>query len=182
MLNKSVDSTHTPSSHIQRWSAPHRLILAIMWLITTALMVIMLWLGVRETGRFVEVRYIVPAGYVAALIWYLIRSGPSLSQLPGLQPLLFPRWRYGAWIPVLGIALLLALTAGSDASLAIFLILTIVATIWILIAWRRQIRLRSVVQGLGLVLIIYFPALTMFKNGAMIRELFNFFLILCIHH
>ena len=68
----------------------------------------------RETGRYVEVRYIVPAGYVAALIWYLIRSGPSLNQLPELQPLLFPRRRYGAWIPVLGIALLLALTAGAE--------------------------------------------------------------------
>jgi hypothetical protein len=177
MLNKSVDSTQTPSSPIQPWLTPHHLILAIMWVITTAVMVTMLWQGVRETGRYVEVRYIVPAGYVAALIWYLIRSGPSLNQLPELQPLLFPRQRYGVWIPVLGIALLLALTASSDESLVLFFIVTIVATIWILIAWRRQIRLRSVVQGLGLTLIIYFPALTMFKNGAVSREIFNFFLV-----
>jgi hypothetical protein len=57
------------------------------------------------------------------------------------------------------------------------MILTIVATIWILIAWRRQIRLRSVIQGLGLSLIIYFPALTMFKNDAISEVIFNFFLV-----
>jgi hypothetical protein len=177
MLNKSVGSIQTPSSRFQPWSTPHHLILTIMWLITTTIMVTMLWLGVRETGRYGEVRYILQAGYVAALIWYLIRSGPSLNQLPEMQPLLFPRRRYGAWIPVLGIALLLAVTATSAEGLALFMILTIVATIWILIAWCRQIRLRSVVQGLGLALIIYFPALTMLKNGSIIRAIFDFFLV-----
>ena len=177
MLNRSVGSIQSPSSRFQLWSTPHHLILTIMWLITTAVMVTMLWLGVRETGRYGEVRYILQAGYVAALIWYLIRSGPYLNQLPELQPLLFPRRRYGAWIPVLGIALLLAVTATSNEGLVLFFIVTIAATIGIPIAWRRQIRLRSVVQGLGLTLIIYFPALTMFKNGAIIREIFNFFLV-----
>ena len=179
MLNKSVGSTQAPASRIRFWSTPHRLILTIMWLITTAVMVTMLWLGVRETGRYVEVRYIVPAGYVAALIWYLIRSGPSLNQLPELQPLLFPRRRFGAWIPVLGIALLLYLTATSNEGLFLFFLVTIVATIWILIAWRRQIRLRSVVQGLGLALIIYFPAFTLAKNDS-ISELIFFFLLVFV--
>ena len=77
MLNKSVGSTQTPASRIQFWSTPHRLILTIMWLITTVVMVTMLWLGVRDTGRYGEVRHILQAGYVAALIWYLIRQGPS---------------------------------------------------------------------------------------------------------
>lgn len=176
MLNNSIGSIQSPSSRYQPWSTPHHLILTIMWLITTGVIVTTLLLGVRETGQYVEIRYIVPAGYVAALIWYLIRSGSSLNQLPELQPLLFPRRRFGAWIPVLGIALLLALTASSDASLVLFFIVPIVAMIWILIAWRRQIRLRSVVQGLGLTLIIYFPALTMFRNGAISEEIFSFFL------
>jgi hypothetical protein len=177
MLNKSVGSMQTPSSRFQRWSTPHHLILTLMWLITTAVMVSMLWLGVRETDRYVEVRYVLQAGYVAALIWYLIRSGSSVNQLPELQPLLFPRRRFGAWIPVLGIALLLVLTTSSDAGLAFFILLAMAAAIWILIAWRRQIRLRSAIQGLGLSLIIYFPALTMFKNGAIIKEFLDFFLI-----
>ncbi len=177
MLSKPVGSIQTPSSRFRPWSTPHHLILTIMWLITTAAMVTMLWLGVRETGRYGEVCYILQAGYVAALIWYLVSSGPSLNQLPEVQPLLFPRRRYGAWIPVLGIALLLYLTATSGEGLTLFVILPIVATIWILIAWRRQIRLRSVVQGLGLALIIYFPALIMFKNDAIIGEIFGFFLV-----
>ena len=148
-----------------------------MWLITTAVMVTVLWLGVRETDRYVEVRYVLQAGYVAALVFFLIRSGPSLNKLPELQPLLFPRRRFGAWIPILGIALLLALTASPDVGLAFFILLAMAAAILILLAWRRQIRLHSVVQGLGLSLVIYFPALTMFKNGAIIREFFEFFLV-----
>ena len=177
MLNKSGGSTQAPASRIRFWSTPHRLILTIMWLITTIAMVTMLWLGFRDTGRYDALRYMLQAGYVAALIWYLIRRGPSVSQLPELRPIVFPRRRYGAWIPVLGIALLLALTAISTEGLACFMILPIVATIWILIAWRRQIRLRSVVQGLGLALIIYFPALTMFKNDSISGVIFIFFLV-----
>ncbi len=176
MLNKSVGSIQSPFSRFQAWSTPHHLVLTIMWLMTTAVMVTMLWLGVRETDRYVEFRYTLQAGYVAALIWYLIRSGSSLNQLPELLPLLFPRRRFGAWIPVLVIALLFALTTSSDASLVLFFIVTIVVTVWILIVWRRQIRLSSVVQGIGLTLIIYYPAVTMFRNGSGSAETFSFFL------
>ena len=176
MLTKSVGSTQAPASRIRFWSTPHHLILTIMWLITTIAMVTMLGLGFRDTGRHDALRYMLQAGYVAALIWYLIRRGPSVSQLPELRPIVFPRRRYGAWIPVLGIALL-ALTAISTEGLACFMTLPIVATIWILIAWRRQIRLRSVVQGLGLALIIYFPALTMLKNDSISGVFFIFFLV-----
>jgi len=178
MLNRTVGSIQSPSSRFQPWSTPHHLILTIMWLMTTAVMVTMLGLGVRETGRYGEVRYTLQAGYVAALIWYLIRQGPSVSQLPELRPIVFPRRRYGAWIPVLGIALL-ALTAISTEGLACFMTLPIVATIWILIAWRRQIRLRSVVQGLGLALIIFFPAFTLAKNDS-ISEIIFFFLLVFV--
>ena len=82
MLNKSAGSIQTPSSRFQLILKPHHLILTIMWLLTTAVMVTMLWLGVRETGRYGEVRTILQAGYVAALIWYLIRSGPSPQPAP----------------------------------------------------------------------------------------------------
>jgi hypothetical protein len=164
MLNKSIGSTQTPASRIQFWSTPHRLILTIMWLITTVAMVTMLLLDVRDTNRYSEARYVLQAGYVAALLLYLSRSGPSISQLPQLRPFI-PGWRYSAWIPVLVIALLLALTTVSDDEGNILMLLMIVATVWILIAWRRQIRFRSVVQSLALALIAYIAGLSMRNNG-----------------
>jgi hypothetical protein len=176
MLNKTSGSVQTPSSRIQPWTSPHLLILTIMWLTTSVAMVILLWIDIRETGLYGEVRDILQGGYVAALLWYLIRSGPSLNQLPELQPLLFPRRRFGAWIPVLAVALLLSATVCSDESLAFFILLAMAASLCFLVAWRRQIRLRSVVQGLGLSLIIYFPAMIMLRNGAIIEEIFDFFL------
>ena len=82
MSNHSADSTPTPASRIQFWLAPHRLVLTIMWLVTTVAIITMLWLDVRDTGRYSLVRNILNVGYVAALLWYLARSGPSISQLP----------------------------------------------------------------------------------------------------
>jgi hypothetical protein len=69
-------------------------------------MVAMLLKGVRDTHQFSAARHILHAGYVAALLWYLGRSGSAISQLPELRPLAFPRGRYAPWIPVLGIMLM----------------------------------------------------------------------------
>jgi len=105
------------------------------------------------------------AGYAVALLWYLSRSGSSISQLPEIRPLAFPRWRYAAWLPVLGIALMLALTAFSDGGTDILMLLMIVTTVWIIIAWRREIGLRSVIQGVVVAAIAYSAGLPMLKNG-----------------
>ena len=110
MFKQSAGSIPTPASRGQFWSAPHRLILTIMWLVTTVVIITMLLLDVRDTNRYSEARYVLQASYVAALLWYLSRSGPSISQLPQLRPFI-PGWRYSAWIPVLVIAILFALTA-----------------------------------------------------------------------
>jgi hypothetical protein len=135
-----------------------------MWLVTTVVIITMLLLDVRDTNRYSEVRYILHAGYVAALLWYLSRSGPSISQLPQLRPFI-PGWRYSAWIPVLVIAILFVLTAVSDDGGDILMLLMIVASVWILLAWRRQIRFRSVVQSLALTLIAYLAVLPALNNG-----------------
>ena len=152
-------------SRSQSWVAPHRIVLIILWLVTTVAIATMLWQGVRDTNRFSVARYTLHAGYVLALLWYLARSGPSVHQLPEISPQVLPRWRYGAWIPVLGIALLFALTLASDDGVYILMLLMMVATGLILLAWRREIRLRLVAQGLAVALIAFLAGLQMASNG-----------------
>ena len=136
-----------------------------MWLLSTAVMVGMLFNGVRSTGQYEAVRNFLQVGYVAALLWYIIRTGPFLNQLPELSPQVLPHWKYGAWIPVLGIALLFALTIILDEGFNILILLLIIATVWILLAWRRKIRLSAIVQGLAVALIAYFAGLLFVNEG-----------------
>ena len=165
MSNHPADSTPSPATHVQFWLAPHRLVLTIMWLATTIAIVIMLWLDVQDTGQYRVVRMILQVGYVAALLWYLSRTGPSISQLPELHPLVFPRWRYSVWIPVSVVGIIFILIAISDGDLLILALPVIVASWWILLAWRRQIRFRSILQGLALALLVYLAGLPMFNKG-----------------
>ena len=178
MLDQSAGSTPTQESRIQFWFAPHRLVLIIMWLVTTVTIVMMLWLDVRATGGYSLARDILHVGYVAALLWYLGRSGPSINQLPEIHPFVFPRWKYGSWIPLLVIALLFVLTAMSDDGVDVLMLLMIVATVWILIAWRREIRLRLVVQGLAIAIIAYLGGLPFLNNGFVGETTFYGLLIL----
>ena len=145
--------------------APHRIALVVMWVVTTAVIVVMLFNNVRSTGQYKEVRYVLLVGYVATLLWYLGRSGPSVNQLPEIRPQVLPRWRYGVWISVLGIALIFALTLVSAGGVSILMLLMMVATAPILLAWRKEIRLRSVVQGLTVAVFAYLAGLQMANNG-----------------
>jgi len=135
-----------------------------MWLVTTVAIVVMLWLDVRDTDRYSLVRNILNVGYVAALLWYLTRSGPSISQLPTIRPFVFPRWKYGTWIPVLGTIFIFYLIAISDDGLFLLILLSIIATVWILVVWRREIKLRSVIQALAVALFAYLGSLLLL-NG-----------------
>jgi hypothetical protein len=177
MLNHSADSTPTTPSNPQFWSAPHRLVLTLMWLVSTIAIIIMLWLDVRETGHYRQMRDILQVGYVAALLWYLARSGPSISQLPKIRPFVFPRWKYGSWLPVLGLILIFALIAISDDVLFILILLSIIATVWILLVWRREIKLRSVIQAIAVALFAYLGSLPLL-NGFFSEILFYLLLIL----
>ncbi len=165
MANKSANPTWLSSSRIQSWLAPLQIILIILWLVTTTAMTAMLFQGVRDTNQFSTVRTLLHTGYVAALLWYLLRTGPSISQLPALQSLTFPGRKFGPWIPVLGIALMLILTAISDDGADLLMLLMIVATIWIIVAWRREISLRSVTQGVVVAVIAFAAGLAWMKNG-----------------
>jgi hypothetical protein len=79
--HQSASSTPTPTSPIHSWFAPHRIVLTTMWLVITVVIVTMLWHDVRDTDRYGVARYMQNGGYVAALLWYLSRLGPTISPL-----------------------------------------------------------------------------------------------------
>jgi len=156
--------------------APHRLILLAMWVVATGTTSVLLIQDVRSTHAYETARYVLQAGYVGALLWYLGRTGPPANQLPELHPQVLPRWRYGAWIPALGIALLFALTVVADSGFIILLLLMIVSSVWILVAWRREIRLRSVVEGVTIALLAYLAGMQMAQHGFISKQVLNVFL------
>jgi hypothetical protein len=153
------------ASRAQLLLAPHRMAVMVAWIVVTTIVVLMLLHNVRFTDRYNSIRYLLHVCYVASLLWYLSRTGASVKRLPELIPQLLPRWRYGAWVPVLGIVILLALTIVSDDGLDILILLLIVATVWLLLAGRREIRLRAVIQGLSVALIAYLAIFPAVRNG-----------------
>jgi len=148
-----------------------------MWLVSTIAIIIMLWFDVRDTGQFRVARNILNVGYVAALLWYLARSGSSISQLPKIRPFVFPRWKYAPWIPVLGLILIFGLTTISDDGVFIMMLLMIIATVWILLVWRREIKLRTVIQAIAVALFAYLGSLPLL-NGFFSETMFYLLLIL----
>ena len=164
MTDQQISSTELPARNAGSRLAPHHIALAILWLVTTGVLVSMLFGGVRETDQYGAMRHALHSAYVLALVWYLCRSGPSTSRLPEIPQFLFRRWRSASWIPVIGIALVLILTMASDAGEDLRLLLLIISTVWILIAWRRQIKLRAVVQGLAVGLAAFLAGIPFMKN------------------
>jgi len=145
---------------------------------TTVVMVWMLLHGVRNTDQYSVVRYMIQGVYVAVLLWYLARTGPSISQLPNIQSLMFPRSRYGRFIPALGIALMLAFSALSDQGVSVLMLLLIIGTVWILVAWRREIKLPMVVQGVAVAIIALMGGIPFLKNGLLSESDFIILLVL----
>lgn len=178
MNNKSTDTSSSLKFYNRFWSIPHRNALAITWIVTVVVLVIILLSNVRNTDEFTVVRYVLQVAYVSALLWYISRVGPSVNQLPELLPIILPHWKYGRWIPVVGIALMLVLTIISDDGVGILLLLLIIATVWILIAWRRDIRLYMLLQGLAVAIIAYVGGSPFPANGFIGNSTFYLLLIL----
>jgi hypothetical protein len=134
-----------------------------MWLFTTVSLVVMLSNGVRNTGQFRVERHILQVAYVLALFWYLIRTGPSVKQLPDLSPLLLPKPRIGRLVPVIVIAfLLLAELSGQGRGIVKLLLMP--ATVWILIVWRREIGLPTILLGLAVATVAFLGGLPFYQN------------------
>jgi len=72
-----------------------RVVFAGMWMLITTALSIMLHLGYRGSGTVREALHILGILFTTALIWYLYRTGPSVSTLPNVDPLLFPRLTFG---------------------------------------------------------------------------------------
>jgi len=176
MLNQSEISA--PASEIRKPSRfdLHLIVLIIAWLASTLATIIMLLQGVRDTDQFQTGRYILQSVYVLALMWYLSRTGPSSSQLPDMQSPVFPSWRYGKLIPVLGIASMLALIVFSDQGISILTLLLMIATVWILVAWRREIRLPMFVSGLAVAIIAFLAGFLYMNHGFVSQSGFIIFL------
>jgi hypothetical protein len=153
---------------------PHGIVLITMWLITTVSLVVMLFGGVRNTDRFRVERHILQAAYVLALLWYLIRTGPSVTQLSDISPLLLPKLRLGRLIPVIVVALLLVVEFSGQGLLLPVLML---ATIWILIAWRRRIHLPAILVGLAVTTIALLGGLPFYQNQSIGKVAFIVLLV-----
>jgi hypothetical protein len=173
MTQKPTASISPPQYNKRVLFTPQNIALIVMWLLTTTALVLMLLSGVRDNAQFGVERSILQAAYVLTLFWYLIRTGPSVKQLPELRPLLLPQSRLGKLIPVIGLALLfLAELIG----LGILMPLLMLATIWILIVWRREIGLPAVLMSLALVAIAFLTGLPFYQNQYIGRA--NFILLL----
>jgi hypothetical protein len=173
MIEKFIASETTPALNKQVQFTPHGITLVAMWLLTTVALVLMLFDGVRDTGRFRVEREALQAVYVLALSWYLIRSGLAVEKLPNIGPLMLPNLRIGKRIPVIAIALLFV----SEFFVAgILLPHIMLATIWILIVWRREISLPTVLLGLAVTVIAFWAGLPFYQNQAVGEVLFIVFL------
>ncbi|MBN1658025.1 MAG: hypothetical protein JXA93_06460 [Anaerolineae bacterium] len=151
-------------THHSRY-APHRVALIILWPVTVVAMTAMLGQGVRETGQFSMIRDVLLTAYVAVMLWYLVHSGAFIGSLTDIRPLMFPGRKYGAWIAVLGMILILGLAVLSGAFQSIVLLAMLIAAIWITAAWRREASLHSVVQGAGLAAAAFGACLPLLRNG-----------------
>ena len=176
MTEKSKAPETSPELNKRALFTPHRIALITMWLLTTVSLVVMLFSGVRNTDQFRVERYILQVAYVAVLLWHLSRTGPSVKQLPDVSPLLLPRRRIGKLIPVIVIALLLV-AAFTNEGLGIVLLLLMIATIWILIVWRREIGLPAILLGLVVALIAFLGGLPFWENQFVGKSVFVGFLI-----
>jgi hypothetical protein len=177
-MTEESEAPETPLGlHKRALFSPNTIALIAIWLLTTVSLVLMLFSGVRNTGQFRFERYVLQAAYVLALFWYLIRTGPSVEQLPDLCPLLLPKLQIGKLIPVIVIALLFVAEFFGQGLLLPLLML---ATIWILIAWRREIGLAAILLSLGITTIALLAGLPFYQNQYIGKASFIVLLIFVI--
>jgi len=170
MFNKRVNSQLLAESRFRSWLAPHQIALILLWLTTSISMIVMLMNGVQETNSNIIIRHSLHAMYVGVLLWYLTRTGPSINQLPEFSTQVSPGMKIGVWLPVLGIALLFLLNIVSDDGRDLLILLSIVASVVILVVWIRDISLRLVIQGLAVAFFAYLVGLQWVNMGVLSKS------------
>ncbi|MCD4730641.1 MAG: CPBP family intramembrane metalloprotease [Bacteroidales bacterium] len=153
------------------------LILIFTWLVSIAVFIWMLLQGVRGTNQFTTLRYLIQGIYVGVLIWYLYYTRSSVSQLPNAKPLIFPNSKFGKIIPALGITLMLVLCAISDLGIPLLILALIISSVWILIAWRREIKIYMLIQGFAIAIIAFIGGIPLWKNGFVSESTFIIMLL-----
>jgi hypothetical protein len=119
--------------------------------------------------------HIIHAAYAMGLIYFLSRTGPSLDELPAVDPAILPKRKAGAWIQAIIVALVFLLSAGSEDGLDILVLFLQVTVIWVLVAWWRRIRLRWVIQGVILGLAAFLAGIPARENGLVSETVFILF-------
>jgi len=132
-----------------------------MWIITTVSLGAMLYNGVRSTFQFYQERNILHVGYILTLLWYLIRTSPSINQLTDVNPLQSFNPKLKEVIPVLALILLFVAELYGQGIVKPLLILL---SIWILIVWRLEIRLTPLLTGLIITITASLAGLPMWLN------------------
>ncbi len=165
MINKRTDSQLRTESRFQSWFAPHKITLLIVWLLTTVSMMVMLINGVEGTNPSISVRQILHVLYVVALLWYLARTGPPLNQLPeGSVPVKLSS-KIGAWLSVIGVAWLFQLNIVSADGRDLLIVLSLIASVVILLVWGRDLSLRLVIQAFAFAIFAYLAGVQWVKLG-----------------
>jgi hypothetical protein len=144
--------------------------LAIAWLVTTITGVIMLYGETRNKRAPARLRRGLTLTYAAVLLWYLVRSGSSIDQLPDFTPLVFVNWRFGPLAGALVIALMFCLTLVSDKGASLLLLLYIVAAPLILVVWHSRITADAVGLGIAVSLIAFVAGGILFWKNAFVPK------------
>jgi len=139
--------------------------LVVMWLATTSAMVLLLLQGVRRVDQFNVLHYVLPGIYTMVLVWYLWRTGQSMNALPEIRSPIFPQRQFGRIIPAAIIALIFVLHFFSELGESILLQVIIVAAVWIILAWWRNIGVRLVITGFLLATVAFVGGYMYFKHG-----------------
>jgi uncharacterized MAPEG superfamily protein len=161
MKVESVATASHPQSNKSATFTPHGTALIAMWLITTIPLVIMLFKGVRSSGQFQVERYILQSAYVLTLFWYLIRSGQPLKPTSEPSPDTPQKGMIRKLIPVLVIALVFV-SEFYDQGIKIPMMM--IAAIWIMVAWRREIRWHTILLGIVATVIALLAGLPFYQN------------------
>jgi len=170
-MNKSVDFQSLTESQFRSWLAPHKIALVIVWLVTTITTTVILINNQAGTIRSDAIRQMLHVLYVVVLLWYLVRTGPALNQLPEGH-VSVKRWsKIGVWLAVLGVAIFFLLTFFSANDIGPLILLSLIAFVVILLVWGRDISLRLIIQAFAIAIFAYLAGSQWVKLGVLTKNL-----------